>query len=658
MGKIILLDENTSNKIAAGEVIENPASVVKELVENSMDAGADSIQVEIKDGGKTFIKIVDNGYGFEDDDVELAFERHATSKIRKPDDIESISTFGFRGEALASIAAVSNVEVITRTKNSDYGKLINIQGGEVKDVKTIGCQNGTTFVIKDLFYNTPARFKFLKKDKTESGYVSDIICRVSLGNPHISFKLTVDGKTVLHTPGNNDLQSTVFSIYGKETANSILKIVYKNDFLEISGLIGKGEIARANRNQQSVYINHRYIKSKVVTAAIDEACKSFLMKNRYAFAVLYLDINPTLVDVNVHPAKMEVRFSNESEIFKSVYSAITNTLYNRNEAPEVKVIKDEVKIESNKSIGNCEKSISDDEKALNPTIIPDMKPIIKSNIPAINYRQTHVFDTFQNIKKEKTPPVKEFGYTEGRNISVGRDFEEDEPQRPQTDGAGIKNKPNIGSRELINEDSTQVYVKNDQDGVLLTEARIIGQLFSTYIILENRSELILVDQHAAHERIMYEKLRVKYHNRESLSQILFDSEVIEVTYQEQKFLEDVKDVFQDLGFTYENFGNNSIVLRSVPYIMENGQVKQKFLEVLDYLMNSLDSGSKIIPDEKLYSIACRIAVKANKKLDNKEIENMLSELKIMENPFNCPHGRPTIIKISRYEIEKMFKRKL
>ncbi len=647
MGKIILLDENTSNKIAAGEVIENPASVVKELVENSMDAYANSIQIEIKNGGKTFIKIIDNGLGFEDDDVELAFERHATSKIRKPDDIENILTFGFRGEALASIAAVSNIEVITRTKNSEYGKLIKIQGGQVNDVRTTGCQIGTTFIVRDLFYNTPARFKFLKKDRTESGYVSDIIGRIALGNPHISLKLTVDGKTVLHTPGNNDLQSTVFSIYGKEAANASLKLEYENDMLKISGLIGKSEISRANRSQQSVYINHRYIKSKVITAAIDEACKSYVMKNRYAFAVLYIDINPTLVDVNVHPTKMEVRFSNEGEIFKSVYAAITNTLHSKNLAPKIKVSTDETKIEHKISPDDYKENISEDKKY---SVL---------EIPVINYRQPQIFDTVQNTKSVNKSSITQLGYTEGKNISVRKDFVKYETKKPQDEeDAVIKNTLDSASQEYLNESGTQKYFSDDQEDDLISNARIIGQLFSTYILLENRSELVLVDQHAAHERIMYEKLREKYHNREPLSQMLIDSEIIEVTYQEQKFLEDEKEVLKDIGFTYEDFGNNSIILRSVPYIMENEQVKQKFLAVLDYLMSSFDSKSSIIPDEKLFSISCKIAVKANKKLDNKEIDNMLSELKMMKNPFNCPHGRPTIVKISKYEVEKMFKRKL
>jgi len=700
MGRIVLLDELTSNKIAAGEVIENPASVVKELVENSLDAGAGAIQVEIKDGGKTFIKVMDNGSGIDEDDVEIAFERHATSKIRKPDDIENILTFGFRGEALASIAAVSNVEVITRTDKSEYGKSVRVRGNIVKDIISTGCKVGTTIVVRDLFYNTPARFKFLKKDTTEAGYVSDILSRIALGNPQVSFKLTIDGRTVFHTPGNNDLLSTVFSIYGKEISGNTINVLYESNLVKISGLIGNSNIARANRNQQSIFINRRYIRSRIITAAIDEACKTFLMKNKYAFLVLHLDLNPVLVDVNVHPAKMEVRFANENEIFKAVYGAIRNALYNENRMLDIKIEKEELP-EPGPSLGqNVLKENAVDKTKLQKTPANHLAKTagygdaVKSDDVEKERRTTGFdkkkgseyrffqqkfdFDDKKIESTEKTNQAEINLYPPGRNLlSQSPNLPKETSAREEApDGSTyikhIGPKPAGEDNALENltgikhaeekpagrDDNSEASNEKANQAWMLKNSKILGQLFETYILLESDDSLLLIDQHAAHERIMYEQLREKYHKRESVSQMLLDSEVIELTHQEIKFLETEKKTFADIGFTYENFGNNSIILRSVPFIMGNGQIRKIFVEVLDYLINSKETGSNVISDSSLFAIACKLAVKANKKLEEPEIKSMLLELSTMDNPFNCPHGRPTVIKISRNEIEKMFKRKL
>lgn len=629
MGNIIVLDENTSNKIAAGEVVENSASVVKELLENSMDAKADSIQVEIKNGGKSYIKVTDNGTGIKSDDIKLAFERHATSKIKTPNDLESVMTFGFRGEALASIAAVSQVEVISKTSDDNHGIHIEVDAGEIKNSKQTGRPTGTTFIVKNLFYNTPARFKFLKKDRTEAGYISDIVNRIALGNPKISFKLVNNGKTVLHTPGNNDLLSTIFSIYGKQIARNVIDLYHDMESVKVYGYIGVKNAARANRRYQSVYINKRYIKSGVISAAIDESCKSFITKNKYAFAVLNIEVNPVLVDVNVHPAKREVKFSNEKQVFKCVYTAIRNALYNNSEAQKIK-------IEGKKSQDTEHEKYS-------------------QNTPGYKQQKYTIED---NSNK--------FIYTSGKNITTKPEANKDRDDIKRLKAPGISHddvekeytkKRNIKKIRTDRADTGKTHSENKRTE-FLHYSKILGQLFETYIILEYDNELILVDQHAAHERIMFEKLKEKYKNNETLSQMLLDSEVIEVTYQELEFLREQKEIFNKLGFTYENFGNNSIILRSVPYMAQNVQINKMFRNILDCMMNSVEKEYSEISDEQLFSIACRISVKANKKLDEIEINNVLKELAKMKNPFNCPHGRPTVIKISKYEIEKMFKRKL
>lgn len=635
MGNIIILDENTSNKIAAGEVIGKPASVIKELVENSIDAGARSITVEIKNGGISYIKVTDNGSGIEEDDVAMAFERHGTSKIKNADDLESISSLGFRGEALASIAAVSSSELTSRTKDKSHGTYIKIQGGSIKEVKQTGCPVGTTFLIRDLFYNTPARFKFLKKDATEAGYISDIIGRMAIGNPQIAFKLISNNSTVIHSPGNNDLLSTIFSIYGKETAKEVAQVKYKNEFIEIDGYAGKPEIARSNRNYQSIYINGRYVKSKLITSAIDEAYKTFLMKNKYAFIVLNIKINPNTVDVNVHPTKMEVRFSNEQEIFRNVFHALTNALLNK---PLVKTINIEKK-EKDTYKFNYESYEKKEYKQDNFVTKPDF---IREETKKTDY--SNYYNSMNNLPKMEDHIIKE--------INIKEEINKTEEPKP----AIIKEK--IHELELIKKSANlaDVLKANDEWKSILFNSKIIGQAFSTYIILQHENELVLIDQHAAHERIMYEYIRTKYLNNESFSQMLITPVVIELTNQEVKFLENECDYFEKLGFIYENFGNNSIIVRSVPDIFDVFSVKESFLQVLDFIMNSNVTDFQRISDEAMFTIACKAAVKANKKLDDLEIKNLINELSTIENPFTCPHGRPTIIKMTKYELEKMFKR--
>ena len=613
MGKIIVLDENTACKIAAGEVIERPASVVKELLENSIDAGATSISVEIKNGGISYIKIADNGSGIGADDAEKAFERHSTSKIRSSDDLNSITTFGFRGEALASIAAVSEVRMVTKTAGDNHGICIELKGGKIIDVRQAGCPVGTTVTVKNLFFNTPARYKFLKKDNTEAGYIFDIVSRTALSGKHISFSLTNNGSIVVHTPGNNDLLSAIYSIYGRETAGSMKKIDYNGNGVSITGYAGKPELARSNRNCQSIYVNGRYIKNKVISSAIDEAYKTFLMKNKYAFIILFVDISPSLVDVNVHPAKMEVRFANEQDIYRHVYHAVNNALLGNIEKMSAAIF---------------DKGIAESAGMSNESIRPE-------DSSACENKTCHEFRQQEMMLNSCF----------GRYFRQDENFREEAPVLCQC----VKENGNVYEKEYCKESDSE---RLD----IFSNAKIIGQAFMTYIILQDGEKLLLIDQHAAHERIMYEKLKRKYSQKAAMSQELLAPVVIELAYRELGFVKEEKEFFHKIGFIYEEFGNNSIVLRSVPLDFDGASAKEMFLEVMDRAMNSEKKDFEALADETLYAVACKAAVKANSKLGNMEMDGILRELETLENPYTCPHGRPTAIVFTRQDLDKMFKR--
>jgi|LSQX01.3.fsa_nt_gb DNA mismatch repair protein MutL len=697
MGRIVILDENTSNQIAAGEVVERPASVVKELVENSIDAGSTSISVEISNGGVSLIKVVDSGSGMEEDDVEIAFDRHATSKIRNSHDLEAITTLGFRGEALASIASVATVEITTRVKDNEYGKYVRIQGGVLKETNRTGCPIGTTIVVKELFYNTPARYKFLKKDTTEAGYISDIVSRIALGKPHISMRFISNRKTVIHTPGNSDLLSTIFSIYGKETAKECVEIVYEDEKIKITGYAGKPEIARSNRNHQSIYINGRYIKNKIISAAIDEAYKTFLLKNKFAFVVLNLEINPVLVDVNVHPTKMEVRFSGEQDIFRAVYHAISNALLSKSLIRNVELSEksdnyfkfNSSSIAKDEFIQQGLKSSSEDTPVLKQH--PASLIAREETAPVINGHEKFEASKNEFTKSPEMPkkPYEKQGVNKIESVMVAeqpeivkkRDVSDAEKTKSSFDKVLEKKdtvytdnyKDNFLKEESNDKESNDKEPNNnvsrcdpkeitdysgDKDTAknILLNSNIIGQVFFTYILLQNEDNLIVIDQHAAHERIMFEKLVKRYRNKENLAQFLLTSEVIELTGREIGFIEEEKELLGSLGFTFENFGSSSVILRSVPYNCQNSCAKEVFLKIVDLLMSGEKRDDKIIEEEALYQIACKSAIKANLRLTEIEIKSMIKELMEIENPYTCPHGRPTIIKITKYEFEKMFKR--
>lgn len=749
MGKIIVLDENTSNKIAAGEVVERPASVIKELVENSIDAGATNISVDIRNGGISYIKVTDNGSGMDVDDVEIAFERHATSKIKKAEDLDSIITMGFRGEALASIAAVSSVELQTKTSKSTYGMYVHIVGGIFEEVRQTGCPDGTTFIVKDLFFNTPARYKFLKKDATEATYISDTISRIALGNPNIAFKLVSGKSTLVHTPGNNDLKSAIFSIYGKEMVKELMPVEYEDERFKISGYVGKPEAARANRNYQSLYINRRYIKSIMVSFTVEQAYQSILMKNKFPFFVLYIDVNPQLVDANVHPNKMDVRFANEGDIHKAVYMAVSQALttgklfnpvsvpvkdrelfkiqttdskkeytqeqlykhtksfeqanktqlqpqgYDNNTAKTISTTKNNL---ANNSINNNKNNTVDSytesdkseeirlfTKALEPLARTDIKNISPVNIKNTgdaghdvnNQNQQNLCD--ENINQKGDNDSDKY-YSDNKdnfnqngsdkcysNTNLYQDSNLSNSLTVDADGTyetgrsldplnNKYNEHNLKANEDIENTYNNSSAKDEKNEPQLADMKYIGQAFLTYIILQDNDELVLVDQHAAHERIIYEKLKAQFESQENTTQLLLEPVVIQLQAFELEAIKSNFELFDRIGFVFEDFGNNSIIIRGIPYSLEGYSPKDVFLELADKIQNSVKPVNTPIADDIIHMIACKAAIKANKKLDDKEVHQLLIELANTGRRYTCPHGRPTVIRLTKYEIEKMFKR--
>ncbi len=686
MGSIIVLDENTSNKIAAGEVVEKPASVVKELVENSIDAGATSISVDIKNGGISYIKVTDNGSGMDEDDVEIAFERHATSKIKRAEDLDSIITMGFRGEALASIAAVSSVELQTRAAGNTYGMYVHISGGTFREVRQTGCPVGTTFIIRDLFYNTPARYKFLKKDSTEAGYISDTISRIALGNPEISFRLTSGKALLLHTPGNNDVKSAIYSIYGKEIIKELIEVGYQDEKYKITGYIGKPEAARANRNYQSLYINRRYVKSKMVSYAVEQAYNSILMKNKFPFFVLNIELNPLLVDANVSPAKTEVRFAEESFLSRAIYMAVSkalssDTLFNpvtvptkdreifkfKGIDPKPDYVQEELRYNFEQKVPEGTQFQESKSLSTEPASPANSIGIKMSEQPADIRPVSAALNVNTRISEEQeirsfTEALKPLARTDlalnsrapAELLHPGQAVPED--YLPLDVESPIVKEEIIPDIQTVSQTVSEEIPKKKSPELDLTAMKYIGQAFSTYIILQNGEELVLVDQHAAHERIIYEKLKIKYEDQENTTQLLLEPAVIQFQALELNEIRARQEMLNKIGFVFEDFGNNSIIIRGIPYLLEGCSPKDVFLELTDKIFSSLKPVVTPLADEIIHTIACKAAIKANKKLDDSEVTRLLEELALAGSRYTCPHGRPTVIRLTKYEIEKMFKR--
>ena len=790
MGNIVLLDELTINKIAAGEVIERPASVVKELVENSIDAGANKITIEIKNGGISYIRITDNGKGIMPDDMEIAFERHATSKIRQADDLNTVKSMGFRGEALASIAAISHVEMVSKSLDNEIGCKVEVQGGNIINREDAGCPQGTTITVTDLFFNTPVRYKFLKKDFTEAGYIEDVVTRIALIHPEIAIKLINTGKTIIQTSGTGDMKSVVYSIYGKDVAENIIDINYAYEDITITGVIGKPAIARSNRSNQLFFVNKRYIKDKILTSAAEQGYKGLLTIGKYGFLVLNIEMNPQKVDVNVHPAKLEVRFEEENKVFKAIYHAIKDGLLKADLVPgktsddkaeENKLAegnttivhtianatttratenpwsihshamektsgglfskfmkRKEEKLEDELRTQEVEKSdtsvletdkLEENTETLKTKTYGDMaeidqedKELDANNWIAQIYKKKNKIENAQEEKAEsnigttqenmqtatasdtkntnsiktegkdylesqdtmkiensieeslqeksneetKKIPIEEISekMKELGDLKIEADYQDFDEMYARTFGRVRKEEKleeetpeyQVPTEDLKTAENVSIFDKEKPEAI--PNYKIIGIAFSTYIIIEMDKELYIIDQHAAHERIMYEKIKKNYYSdTDKDSQLMLLPDIINLSHRDMEIAKDNMEIFEKAGFVLEEFGENTIKLSGVPNICLDLDTKELFLETLDEINTVARTAKQEIEEKFIATVACKAAVKANMALTNEEVDNLMKQLLVLPNPFTCPHGRPTAIRMSKADIEKKFSRR-
>ena len=787
MGNIVLLDELTINKIAAGEVIERPASVVKELVENSIDAGANKITVEIKNGGISYIRITDNGKGFMPDDMEIAFERHATSKIREAADLETVTSMGFRGEALASIAAISHVELVSKTVDNEIGKKIEVKGGNVINIEDTGCPQGSTITVTDLFYNTPVRYKFLKKDFTEAGYIEDVITRIALVHPEIAIKLINSGKVIIQTSGNNDMKSVIYSVYGKNVAENIIDVDYNYEDIKITGVIGKPVVARSNRANQLFFVNKRYIKDKVLTSAAEQGYKGLLTVGKYGFLVLNIEMNPQKVDVSVHPAKLEVRFEDENKIFKAIYHAIKESLLKEDLIPDKTKIELDKKAQQNtwsnmkwqtfvtsnsdepekNQANNEDKANSDEETSIQNSEnnlvndnekreeanqdsnnedlgINNLNVVDETNENNVPEKEKHggLFGLFSHRKKEEnfedniddtqnfiaqiyknhngtsessdedqissmqnsvTDETKIYTVDNENNANLNTDINSKiddllnkheetktmdesnisekikeldalkiEPDYKNFDemyaltfGTTRKEQPKVeednstykvDTADLKTAENVSIFEKMPKNDI--PDYKFIGIAFSTYIIIEMDKELYIIDQHAAHERIMYEKIKANYYSDSNKdSQLMLLPDIINLSHKDMQIAKDNMEIFEKAGFVLEEFGENTIKLSGVPTVCLDLDTKELFLETLDEINTVARTAKQEIEEKFIATVACKAAVKANMALTREEVDSLMRQLLVLPNPFTCPHGRPTAIRMTREDIERKFSRR-
>lgn len=611
MPNIAILNQETIDKIAAGEVVERPCSVVKELVENAIDAGSTAITVEIKEGGISFIRITDNGCGIERDQVAVAFYRHSTSKIRSAEDLLTVKSLGFRGEALSSISAVARVELITKTYDELTGTRYVIEGSKELSNEEIGAPDGTTFIVKDLFYNVPARRKFLKTAQTEGSYISDMVEKLALSHPDISFKFINNNQTKLHTSGNGNRKDIIYHIFGREISSSLLEVKHECEYFKVEGFIGKPVITRGNRNYENYFINGRYVKSNILSRAIEEAYKSFLMQHQYPFTVLYFTFFSEL-DVNVHPTKMELRFDNNNEIYVELCDTIYAILSHKEMIPEVPV-----------------DSTPAPKKIVHEYKEPIPEPFEKRRINEVRAAESRsVYG--QSVTSAATEPAA---------------------KAPETSAAYEPAQVVTGTQQTL----------GDYDKVFLTESAkkqfsIIGQLFKTYWLIEFEDKLYIIDQHAAHEKVLYEKTMARLTNKDFTSQRISPPIVMTLDARESEMLEKYRPQIEQFGYEVEHFGGKEYMISAIPDNLFNIDMKDLFIEMLDDFSNATGRQTPDIITEKVASMSCKAAVKGNDKLTLCEINELIDELLSLDNPYNCPHGRPTIISMSKYEIEKKFKR--
>lgn len=714
---IKVLDQNTINKIAAGEVIEKPSSVIKELVENSIDSGATAVTVEVKGGGLSFLRVTDNGAGIKKDEVKLAFLRHATSKLVTVEDLLSISSLGFRGEALASIAAVAQVEMITKTADDVTGLRYQIHGGKEISSEEIGAPGGTTIIVRNLFYNTPARKKFMKTDATETSYIYDLMCRICMSHPEISFKFIANGTDKLFTSGNGKLRDIIYHIYGRDITSNLLEINAENDYMKISGYIARPCISRGNRSFEGYYVNHRYIKSAVLTKAIEDAFRTFVMIHKFPFTEINFQVRPDLLDVNVHPTKMELKFANSQDIYSFTYNAIRETLLFKELIPDVAPGKDP-KPETFKQriVGKAPEAFENKrreaivraEERTVPQSQPEqlrpaepqsqpeqlrsaktqtspqqffpiepqtssqpVRPVIEI-IDETSSSNNKGSDVIDNNKTEK--PAENYIYAD-RNNDLERDIVQNRnvvnesaaytasaPARPSVTAATQDSTVSAASDAAYIEEAGKKYVQQDmfQEKFLTKEARakhrLIGQLFKTYWLIEYDGKFFIMDQHAAHEKVKYEELMENYKNKKIYSQYLMPPAVVTLSAAEIEFLHENMEMFEALGYQIENFGGREFKLNAVPDNLFGLDGRELFI---DFISDASSSAKKVTIDtfiHKLSTMACKAAIKGNTEISFKEADALIDQLLKLENPYTCPHGRPTVISMTEAEIEKKFKR--
>jgi len=651
MAEIKVLDQQTINQIAAGEVIERPASVVKELAENAVDAGASAVTVEIKDGGISFIRVTDNGCGIPKGQVPVAFLRHSTSKIRSALDLMTVSSLGFRGEALSSIAAVGQVELVTRVTGALTGTRYVIWGGEEKSIEEIGAPEGTTFLVRNLFYNTPARKKFLKTAQTEAGYVSVLLERMALSRPDISFRLIVNNQTKLHSAGNHKVKDLLYQLYGREITSNLLPVTAEGELLKISGFIGKPILSRGNRNYQHYFINGRYVRSSIVSKAIEDAYQGKLMQHKYPFTVLYLTIDPNLIDVNVHPTKMELRFSDNEQVYKEVFAAVQTGFSGKELIPQVTVGKDEpAKDVLPKKETLTEQKKQDTAQSVN-------RPKIASITPAQIQKTVRAPEPFEYNRRAQMM-VRETGGYETETVVAPKQSKDNIRVNVAPKTTYESHKPTVN--EPIQEAKKTEQLNLFEEKILTQTARMkfrfIGQLFDTYWLIQFGNEFLIMDQHAAHEKILFERMMKKLKSRQEIfSQSMNPPAIITLSAVEEDILNRHMTEFKHAGYEIEPFGGKEYALYGVPADLPKINGEEFFRELIDRLGESGVSDSTLIL-ETIASMSCKAAVKGNHMMSLPEAEKLVDELMTLENPYSCPHGRPTIIRISKAELEKKFNR--
>ena len=674
--KINVLPQSIANMIAAGEVVERPASVVKELAENSVDAGAKTITVEIKKGGMSYIRITDDGCGIAPDEVLTAFKRHATSKIKTEEDLNAIYTLGFRGEALASIAAVARVDIFTKQGDAQFGYSASLEGGEVAESGEAGCPDGTTITVRDLFFNTPARMKFLKSDATETSYVTDAVHKLILSNPHVSVRLIVNGKTTITSPGDGNPQSAVRAVFGRDYLGHLREISYEDDGIKVTGFVGTNAIARKDRRQQVFFINGRYVRSKIISAALAEAYQNTMMVGKFPFGVIFVSVSGSFVDVNVHPTKIEVRFSDDKKVYNAIFWAVKDALSSKKYVPEIalapqKEAQDAMKVRK-EIVSKKNEAVQVDINLLKDTYIKNMDTPKKAEAPKPeapkhsqvssaqllkDHIEENMFFSKADISSFREPADAWAGYS---SAVKAEDAPKTEAEQTEKSEPACSKSPVV--TEVCDEPSEALPTVESAQGEakeLLkcgVDFAVVGQVFGTYIICQKGNEMIIIDQHAAHERIYFEELLAEYRSKGLKSQVL----LIPVTVDFDPLSFDVVtknfDVFSNLGFECEEFGDKSIIVRAVPSAMADSEIKDVICEITELLAKGTSDIKKTFMDDVLHTMACKRAIKGNTTLTREEMETLASKVLSFEWINTCPHGRPIITSMTKYELEKNFKR--